>query len=87
MKENSGAALWERAKRIIPGAGQLLSKRSEQFLPGRWPSYYRNARGVEVWDLDGNRYTHMSSMGPSARPLGYADPAVNALLKASVEPE
>jgi len=33
MERNSGAVLWDRAKEIIPGGNQLLSKRAEQFLP------------------------------------------------------
>ena len=41
MTKNSGAELWRKAKKIIPGGNQLLSKRSEQFLPEYWPSYYR----------------------------------------------
>jgi len=85
MKENSGAALWRRAKRIIPGGNQLLSKRSEQFLPDQWPAFYRKAKGVEVWDLDNNHYIDMSIMGVGACPLGYADNDVNEAVKQSID--
>ncbi|MDO8871792.1 MAG: aminotransferase class III-fold pyridoxal phosphate-dependent enzyme [Methanoregula sp.] len=85
MKENSGADLWRKAKKIIPGGNQLLSKRSEQFLPDYWPAYYRKAKGVDVWDLDNNHYIDMSIMGIGACPLGYADPDVDAAVKTRIE--
>ncbi len=85
MTKNSGAELWRKAKKIIPGGNQLLSKRSEQFLPEYWPSYYRKAQGVDVWDLDNNHYIDMSIMGIGACPLGYADPDVNAAVKSRID--
>lgn len=80
-----GTTLWKRAKARIPGGSQLLSKRSEMFLPDRWPSYYDRASGIEVWDLDGNKYLDMSYMGIGACILGYADPDVNRAVKAAVD--
>lgn len=77
MKEKSGIRLWNKAKKIIPGGAQLLSKRVEQFLPGQWPAYYTRAKGIEVWDLDNTHYFDMSSMGIGACTLGYADDDVN----------
>ena len=85
MKKNSGADLWRKAKKIIPGGNQLLSKRSEQFLPDYWPAYYRKAKGVDVWDLDNNHYIDMSIMGIGACPLGYADPDVDAAVKSRID--
>jgi glutamate-1-semialdehyde aminotransferase len=85
MKNKSGATLWERAKKIIPGGTQLLSKRSEMFLPDQWPSYYSKAKGVEIWDLDGKKYTDMSIMGVGACILGYADNDVNAAVHEAVD--
>ena len=35
--------LYKKAKKIIPGGNQLLSKRPEMFLPDQWPSYYKKA--------------------------------------------
>jgi glutamate-1-semialdehyde 2,1-aminomutase len=84
-KKNSGSVLWTKNKKIIPGGSQLLSKRSEQFLPDLWPSYYNSAKGVEVWDLDNNHYIDMSFMGVGACPLGYADPDVNAAVKDAID--
>jgi len=78
-----GVQLWNRAKKIIPGGNQLLSKRSEMFLPERWPSYYKKAKGVHVWDLDDHLYTDMSIMGMGTCVLGYANDDVNrAVMKA-----
>ncbi|HUJ19458.1 MAG TPA: aminotransferase class III-fold pyridoxal phosphate-dependent enzyme [Nitrospirota bacterium] len=74
---SKGPELWKRAKTIIPGGGQLLSKRSEKFLPGLWPSYYTKAKGCELWDLDGNKYYDFAQMGVGSCILGYADERVN----------
>jgi glutamate-1-semialdehyde 2,1-aminomutase len=80
---NEGIELWNKAKGIIPGGSQLLSKRSEQLLPDQWPSYYSRAKGIEIWDLDDNKYLDMLSMGVGSCILGYADKDVNrAVLEA-----
>ena len=79
-----GQDLYRRAKRLIPGGTQLLSKRPEMFLPELWPAYYSEARGVEVVDLDGNVYLDMSIMGVGACVLGYADPEVDDAVRAAV---
>jgi len=81
VKTNRGIELWNKAKKIIPGGSQLLSKRSEQFLPEQWPSYYKKAKGVEVWDLDGNKFVDMSLMGVGACILGYSEDDINEAVK------
>ena len=70
-------AIQRKAKDLIPGMTQLLSKRPDRFSYGVWPCYYKKAKGVEVWDLDGNMYTDMSIGGIGANILGYADPEVD----------
>ena len=45
---NKGQILLKKAKKIIPGGNQLLSKRSEIFLPGLWPTYYKKAKGYKI---------------------------------------
>jgi len=70
--------LYLDAKKLIPGGTQLLSKRPEMFLPGNWPAYYSEAKGCDVWDLDGNKYKDFSYMGIGANVLGYADEDVNS---------
>lgn len=76
--KNSGVKLWKRAKKIIPGGNQLLSKRPEIFLPDQWPAYYSKVKGCNVWDLDGTKYVDMSISGVGACTLGHADPDVDA---------
>ena len=85
MKIEKGIKLWNKAKKIIPGGTQLLSKRSEQFLPEQWPSYFKKAKGVEIWDLDGNKFIDMSLMGVGACILGYADDDVNDSVKKIID--
>ncbi|MCB9362535.1 aminotransferase class III-fold pyridoxal phosphate-dependent enzyme [Candidatus Woesearchaeota archaeon] len=85
MNTEKGQEMYKRAKQLIPGGTQLLSKRPEMFLPEQWPSYYREARGVKVVDLDGNEYADMSYMGIGSCTLGYADPDVNAAVKKVID--
>jgi glutamate-1-semialdehyde 2,1-aminomutase len=73
--------LYEKAKSIIPGGTQLLSKRPEMFLPNLWPSYYKKSIGCEVWDLDDNHYYDLGIMGIGTCVLGYANDAVNDAVK------
>jgi glutamate-1-semialdehyde 2,1-aminomutase len=80
----SGQALYARARRLIPGGTQLLSKRPEMFLPEQWPAYYSRAKGAEVWDLDGNRYLDVSHFGVGACILGFADPDVDRAVTEAV---
>lgn len=77
-KEGKGQLLYKEAKKIIPGGGQLLSKRPEKFAPEIWPAYYSKAKGCKIWDLDGNEYRDFSYMGIGACTLGYADDDVDA---------
>lgn len=77
--------LYKKAKSLIPGGTQLLSKRPEMFLPELWPAYYSRAKGCEVWDLDGKKYWDMSYMGIGSCILGYADPDVNRAVKDAVD--
>ena len=85
LKAGRGAKLWKKAKTLIPGGNQLLSKRAEMFLPDLWPAYYKKAKGVRVWDLDGKRYFDMSIMGIGACVLGYANEGVNRAVKKAAD--
>lgn len=76
--------LYEKAKNIIPGGTQLLSKRPEMFLPGKWPAYYSKAKGCEIWDLDGNHYYDFSIMGVGSNVLGYAYDEVDVAVKEAI---
>lgn len=85
MNLSAGMKIWERAKKIIPGGTMLLSKRPEMFLPEQWPTYYSKARGIEVWDLDGNRFIDFSTMSVGACSLGYGNEKVDEAAKQAVE--
>lgn len=85
MDYNTGVNLYKKAKKIIPGGTQLLSKRPEMFLPDQWPSYYERAKGCEVWDLDGNKFIDMTTMGIGACILGFADEDVNRAVKEAID--
>lgn len=74
---SKGTELYNKAKSLIPGGTQLLSKRPEMFLPEQWPSYYDRCKGVEVWDLDGKKYIDMSIMGVGTCILGFGDEDVD----------
>jgi glutamate-1-semialdehyde 2,1-aminomutase len=80
----AGQELYQRAKRLIPGGTQLLSKRPEMFLPDQWPAYYRRAKGPSVWDLDGVHYTDMTTSAVGSCPLGFADDDVDAAVVGAV---
>lgn len=84
IKTTKGQLLWKKAKKIIPGGNQLLSKRPEMFLPDGWPPYYLKSKGVEVTDIDGNKFIDMSIMGVGSCILGYADSDVNNAVKKAI---
>jgi glutamate-1-semialdehyde 2,1-aminomutase len=78
LSEGKGQKLYRRAKGIIPGGTQLLSKRPELFAPDVWPAYYSKAKGTKVWDLENKKYTDMSIMAVGACILGYADDDIDS---------
>ena len=81
---SSGQRLYKRAKPLIPGGTQLISKRPEMFAPDVWPAYYSKAKGCRVWDLDDNEYIDMCIMGIGANILGYADEDVDQAVIESI---
>ena len=78
MKRNKGFELYKKAKKIIPGGTQLLSKRPEMFLPDGWPAYYSKCKGINIWDLDNKKYSDFTISGVGACTLGYADTDVDS---------
>ncbi|MBD1582209.1 aminotransferase class III-fold pyridoxal phosphate-dependent enzyme [Pseudoalteromonas sp. S16_S37] len=71
-KLSKSISLQHKAKSIIPGLTQLLSKRPDMFSTDVWPGYFSKAKGAKVWDLDGSEYLDMSISGIGANILGYA---------------
>ena len=81
---SNGQKLYRRAKQLIPGGTQLLSKRPEMWAPDQWPNYYSRAKGCEVWDIDDNHYYDFSLMGVGANVLGYAFDEVDDAVKEAI---
>jgi glutamate-1-semialdehyde 2,1-aminomutase len=81
---NTGQTLYRRARKLMPGGTQLLSKRPEMFLPGQRPTYFKFAKGAEVVDLDGRTHLDMSYCGIVATVLGFADPDGNTAVKTAI---
>jgi glutamate-1-semialdehyde 2,1-aminomutase len=78
------ARLLERARRVIPGCTQTLSKNPTQWVQGVAPVYIERGSGAHVWDVDGNRYIDFPmALGPVI--LGHAHPAVNAAIARQLE--
>jgi len=77
LRAGTGPQRYERAKQLLPGGTQLLSKRPEMFAPDVWPAYYSKAKGARVWDLDGREFIDMSIMAVGACILGYADDEID----------
>ena len=44
---NKGEKLYKRAKRVIPGGTNLLSKKPEMFLNKNWPCYFQKVKAVK----------------------------------------
>jgi glutamate-1-semialdehyde 2,1-aminomutase len=83
LAEMKSKELYEKAKRLIPGATQLLSKRPEMF-GSAWPAYYKQADGVEIVDYDNNRYLDFAYMGIGTSLLGYNCAEVNSAVNRAV---
>ena len=60
-----------------PRGSMLLSKRSEIYLPGKWPSYFSKTEGCNVWDLDSKKYIDISLMGVGTNLLGYSNSRID----------
>jgi len=80
-----GHELYKKARKIIPGGTQLLSKRPERYLPDQWPAYFTRAKGAFVWDLNGNQYLDMTTSGNGSCILGYADPDVEQAVVSAIK--
>lgn len=85
LETGSGQLLYKKARRLMPGGTQLLSKRPEMFLPEQWPVYYSKAKGAETWDLDGNKYIDVSHFGVGSCILGFADDEVDEAVVGAIK--
>ena len=80
----AGQQLYQKARKLIPGGTQLLSKRPEMFLPELWPSYFQRVSGADVWVLDGKHYIDMSHNSVGVCTLGAADPDVDNAVRDAI---
>ena len=73
-------ALYERAKRVIPGGSQITRlPRFEEY-----PIYFERAKGCRAWDVDGNEFIDfLFSVGPII--LGYAYERVDDSVRRAME--
>ncbi|HEV7804264.1 MAG TPA: aminotransferase class III-fold pyridoxal phosphate-dependent enzyme, partial [Solirubrobacteraceae bacterium] len=70
------ADLLARARQVIPGASQTMSKGPTQWVQGVAPAYLQRGAGARVWDVDGNEFLDFPmALGPIL--LGHGHPAVN----------
>ena len=84
MKKNF-KKLWNKSLKVIPGGNGLLSKRPERFLPDGWPTYFKKAKGVYIWDLNNKKFTDMASMGIGTSVLGYNNSSINNFVKLKID--
>ncbi len=80
-----GKNLYIKAKKIIPGGNQLLSKRPEMFLPNLWPSYYKRSKDIKIWDLNNRCYEDFSIMSIGQCSLGYSNKEVNTAVTRAIK--
>jgi glutamate-1-semialdehyde aminotransferase len=74
------AALLKRAREVVPGASQTLSKNPRMFPENAYPAYLERGSGCRVWDVDGNEYVDYI-LGLASITLGYDYPAVTEAVR------
>jgi len=75
----------EKAHNFIPGGCSTEEKTTRSLFASPWgPSFFKNASGVEVEDLDGNRFIDFS-MGLGSCLLGYRHPVVVGAIARELE--
>jgi len=84
IQKNPGQMLWHEAKNYIPGGNNFLSKRPEMFLPSKWPTYFKKAKGCVVTDLKGKKYYDFN-MGVGTNFLGYSNNKVDLAVKKAID--
>ncbi len=74
-------SFWNRANKSIALGNMFLSKHPNRYLPGKWPTYYKKAKGCKITALDNKTYTDFSMMGIGTNVLGYANKNVDNAVK------
>ena len=76
--------IWKNALKLIPGGNGLLSKRPLRFLPSGWPTYFKDAKGINIKALDNKNYKDFSIMGIGTAILGYSNSYVDKKVKKAI---
>ena len=76
-KQYKNLQKWYEVKNFFPAGSMLLSKKPEQFLPGGWPTFYKKAKGCEIWTLENKKFIDFSLMGVGTNILGYSNKKIN----------
>ena len=84
LNNRTGAKLWSKAKKIIPGGNSILSKRPERYGKDIWPTYFEKSKECYVWDLDGKKFIDMAQMGLGSSILGYNNKSVNRAVNTAI---
>jgi glutamate-1-semialdehyde aminotransferase len=73
-----------RARKLIPGGSQTLSKGPSQWVQGVAPAYLRRGQGARVQDVDGRWYLDLPmALGPVI--LGYGHRGVDGAIRDQLE--
>jgi glutamate-1-semialdehyde aminotransferase len=81
---SNSQCLYARARRVILGGTQTISKQPERYDAERFPAYIDRGYGCRLRDVDGNEYVDfVMALGPIV--LGYCHPAVDAAVRAQLE--
>ena len=59
----------------------------ELFLPDKWPTYFKKAKGYKIWDLDNNILSDFSFMGVGTNLLGYSNNEVDNFVTSKIKKE
>ena len=85
IRVNNGYRLWLEASKIIPGGNSILSKRPERYASKIWPTYFKKAKGCEIWDLNNKKFYDFAQMGIGVSILGYSNKELNNYIKKKID--
>ena len=83
-KVSKSLTIYKKAKKLIPGNTQLISRRSNQFAHGHSPIYGQNSKGSYFTDIDGNVFLDWVNAF-SAIILGHRNNNVDTAVKKQID--
>tara|TARA_B100000963_G_scaffold361088_2_gene394780 strand:- start:546 stop:2573 length:2028 start_codon:yes stop_codon:yes gene_type:complete len=83
--QNKYKKLWLKASQVIAGGNMLISKRPDRFSGDTWPTYFKKAKKIFVWDMFGKKYKDFSVMGVGTNILGYGNDKVDNEVKKVIQ--